>query len=178
MQRRLGTGAGVADGQAVEAQVDRLAQCRGHADFGGHAREDQRLDATLAQQQVEIGMGEGAVAGLVDHRLAGQRLQFVDQVMAVFAAHQQPAKRAGRADRRAGGLGTVALGRRQVGQVRAMAFAGMHHQQPERPGLRQQAGDHRDRRAQAVDVQPCLVGIAAGGAEVALHVDDQQRRAA
>ncbi len=121
-------------------------------------------------------MGEGAVARLVDHRLAGARLQLVDQVMSEFAAHQQAAEGAGAADGSASGLGAAALGLGQVGKIRSMAFTGVHHQHAHAARAIQQRLDRRDRRAQAADVHAGLVGVSAQRAEVALHVDHQQRR--
>ena len=50
-------------------------------------------DPALAQDQVEVGRAERALAGLVDDRLAGQRRQLRDDVPARLAADQDPAAR-------------------------------------------------------------------------------------
>ena len=57
-----------------------------------------------------------------------------------------------------------------------MAFTGVHHQHAHAARAIQQRLDRRDRRAQAADVHAGLVGVSAQRAEVALHVDHQQRR--
>ncbi len=122
-------------------------------------------------------MGESAVAGLVDHRLASARLQFVDQVVAEFAAHQQAAEGASTADGGASRFGTAAFGVGQIGKIRTMTFTGVHDQHAQPASAIQQRLNRRNRCAQAADVHAGLVGVTAQGAEVALHVDHQQRRA-
>ncbi len=72
---------------------------------------------TGSQHQFEIGGAEGALAGLVADRLAGQRGQFRYDLPARLTAHQDAPARAGvayaGADARA-----PALVRRKVGEVR------------------------------------------------------------
>lgn len=71
MQRRLmriliAAGAGVRDGQALEVAIAGFAQCRVHTDIRRAAAEKQMTYALRAQHMLEVGIGEGAVAGLVD----------------------------------------------------------------------------------------------------------------
>jgi hypothetical protein len=78
-----------------------------------------------AQHQFEVGGAERALAGLVDDRLAGQRRQLGDDVPARLAAHQDAAARAGIADAGADLARAPALVGRQVGEIGAMALAGV-----------------------------------------------------
>ena len=86
-------------------------------------------------------MFESAIAGLVDHQLAGPGLQLVDEVVAVLAAQQQASKRALRADWRARGAAALELGRRAIGEVGQMSFARVRHIHSLMPGGRQQRTD-------------------------------------
>ena len=56
---------------AFVAAVVRLAHRGVDAHLGGHAADDERLDAAVVQDEVEVGRAERALAGLVDHDLAG-----------------------------------------------------------------------------------------------------------
>ena len=66
--------------------VGRLAGGGLHAHVGGHAAHPQLLGTQRPQQAVDVGRGEGADGGLAQHVLAGQRLEFVDDL--VLAAAQ------------------------------------------------------------------------------------------
>jgi hypothetical protein len=147
-----------------------------HAHLGRHAAQHQRRDAEPFEDFGEVGAVERAVAGLVDDDFAGHRAQFVDEVVTVLAAHQQPPERAARADRRAGGDAARELGRRAVRQVRPVALARVHDEHAGSTRGAEQAADRRDRRGEPRDVEPGAVGIAARRAEVALHVDHDERR--
>ena len=93
----VGAGA-IRQHQAVEAAIVRFAHRRVDADLGGDAADDQLRDAAAAQHRLEVGGVERALAGLVDHRLAGGGGEFGDDVVAGLAAHQDAAHRAGIAD--------------------------------------------------------------------------------
>src|ERR1700730_14053575 len=111
--------------QAVVAAVVGLANRSVDAHFGGDAGDDELGDAAMLQDRMQVGRVEGALAGLVDDRLAGRGIELGNDVVAGLAAHQDAAHRTAVADR---GLAAAArlLGRRQVGEVRAMTLAGMH----------------------------------------------------
>ena len=79
--RKVG-GAAVGEHDAAIAAVVRLAHRGVDADLGGDAADQQVLDAEIAQQRVEVGRVERALAGLVDHRLAGERIELRDDVVA------------------------------------------------------------------------------------------------
>src|SRR3954447_7879656 len=88
--------------EAVEAAVVGLADGGVHADLGGHPGDDEVRDLRPVEQLAEAGRVEGALAGLVDDRLAGDRGQLVDDVVAVLAADEDAAVGAGVADPLAG----------------------------------------------------------------------------
>ena len=83
------------------------------------------VDAAQPQHQLEIGGAERALAGLVDDRLAGQRRELGDDVPARLAAHQDAAARARIADAGADPARAPALVGRQIGEIGAMALAGV-----------------------------------------------------
>ena len=58
-----------------------------------------------------------------------------------------------------------------------MPLAGVDDEVAEAAGRRQQPLDLRDGAAQLGEIHPRLIRITAGGTEVALHIDDQQRPA-
>ena len=125
--REIGPAA-VGQHDAAIAAVVGLAHGGVDADFGGDAGDDQIVDAAILQREIEIGGVERALAGLVDHRLAVDRIKLGDDVVAGLAAHQDAAHRTGVADalaRRA----ALDLGRRRVGQIGPVALAGMDDQQ-------------------------------------------------
>ena len=95
--REVGADA-VLEHQAVVAAVVRLAHRGVDAHLGRDAAHDELPDAAVVQHRVEVGGVEGALAGLVDDRLAGRGLELVDDVVAVLAAHEDAAHRPGIAD--------------------------------------------------------------------------------
>jgi hypothetical protein len=80
------------------------------------------------QDLMQIGLVERALAGLVDDRLAVDRAQLRNNVVAGLAAHQDAARRFGRADSHRG-LAALDLGVRRVREVRPVALAGMNDQE-------------------------------------------------
>ena len=128
-----------------------------------------------AQHQLQVGGAERALAGLVDDRLAGQRREFGNDVPAGLAAHQDAAAGPGIADAGADLPRAPALVGGQVGEVGAMAFAGVDDVVALVAHRRQQPLDRLDRRARQRQVVAHLVDIAADAAEIGLHVDDDQR---
>ena len=73
----------VAQHDALVAAVVRLAHRRVHAHLERHAADDQRLDAAIEQDLVQVGGVKRALARLVDDRLARDRVELVDDVVAL-----------------------------------------------------------------------------------------------
>ena len=170
--------AAVARHDAAVAAVVGFAHGRVHADLGRHAADEQRVDAAVAQQRVQIGRVERALARLVDDGLAGDRRQRGDDVVARLAANQDAAHRARRADaqrRRA----ALDLRARRVGEVGAMALARVDDQHA---AARARASSSARHGATAACEQRHVVAERlaepAGLEEIALHVDDHERRRA
>src|SRR3546814_11345316 len=67
--------------------------------LGGDAADDELADAVLLDQVRKLGIVEGALAGLVDHRLAGNGISFGYDVVSRLADHEDAAHRAEIADR-------------------------------------------------------------------------------
>ena len=171
----VGGAAAILQQQAFEAAIVGLAHGGVHADVGGDAGQHDVLDAAQAQHQFEIGGAERALAGLVDDRLAVARRQLGNDLPAGLAAHQDAAARPGIADAGADLPRAPALVGGQIGEIGAMAFAGVDD--VEALGARggERALDRLDRRAGQRQVVAHLVDIAADAAEIGLHVDDDQR---
>ena len=167
----------VLDEQAVEAAVVGLAHRRLHAHLGRDAGEQQMRDAALAQVRRQGGGVERALAGLVDDDLAGQRAQLGDDVVARLAArsgcgpsarHRRCAAPGCRAGAWPAGSPTGrARGTRGCGSTGTPASRTAVEQ-----ALRRRARSPASRR----DVVAQGRAEAAGLEEVALHVDDDQRR--
>ncbi len=81
--------------KAFVAAVICLAHRRRDADIGGDSGEDNVLDALLVEDEFEVGGAERTLAGLVDDRLAFDRIEFGDDVPAGFATRQDAAAGAG-----------------------------------------------------------------------------------
>src|SRR5690349_2347055 len=143
--------AAVARHDAAVAAIVGLAHRRVHAHLRGDAAHDQALDAAVLQDGAEIGGVEGALAWLVDHGLALDRVELGDDVVARFAADQDAAHGARRADAHAG-RAALDLGAWGVAQVRAVALARVDHQNALLARRAQQAPDGIDRGAQQRDV--------------------------
>ncbi len=114
--REVGAGA-VRQHQALEAAVVGLADGGVHAHLGGDAADDQARDPVVAEDQLEVGRVERALAGLVEHDLARQRRDRVDDVVALLPADEDAALGALGADRRArAGRGRASRAARRRGR--------------------------------------------------------------
>jgi hypothetical protein len=80
----VGGAATIFEQQAFEPAVVGLAHRRMDADVGRDPRQGEIGDAAQPQHQFEIGGAEGALAGLVDDRLAGQGLRTPSEVLCPF----------------------------------------------------------------------------------------------
>ena len=170
----LGRAAAVREQQALVAAVVGVAHRRVHADVGGDAGEDDVADALRPQHEFEVGGEERALARLVDDGLARLRLQFRDDLPARLAAHEDAAARTLVADAGADPLRAPALVGRQVGEVGLVALAGVDDRVALGAHGLEHVLDRHDRRAGQRDVVAHRVDIAAGRAEIGLHVDDDQ----
>src|SRR5262249_57541235 len=74
-------GTAVAGEQHVVVLHERLSRGRLAAHVGGHARDDDALDAIRAQHQVEVSVLKGAVAVLRADHLVGQRAHLVEALI-------------------------------------------------------------------------------------------------
>jgi hypothetical protein len=72
-----------------------------HAYLRGDAAKDDAAYSVLLQQGFKMRAIKGAVAGLVDDDFTIQRLEFVDDVVPIFATDKQSSHRPLLADRRA-----------------------------------------------------------------------------
>ena len=106
----------------------------------------------------------------------GQRLQFVDDIPARLAADENAPARSLVADAGADALRAPALVVGQVGEVGAMALAGVDDVVALRPRRCEQRLDRLDRRSRQRQIVAHRVDIAALAAEVGLHVDDDDGR--
>src|SRR5215467_8117151 len=81
-------GTAIRQHDAAEAAIISLAYSGVDADFACDATHQQRLDAAVAQHQLEISLAERTLARLVDHRLAGNRIKLGDDVVTGLAANE------------------------------------------------------------------------------------------
>src|SRR5260370_42210006 len=117
-----------------------------------------------------MGLVEGPLARLVDHRLAGNRRELGNDGMSRLDPDQDAAHRPLRADPKRR-IAALELRRRHVGQIRAMAFAGMDDQAPALPPRLEDCATRRDRRRKPRYVVAERLAEPAGFEEIALHVD-------
>jgi len=172
----VGGAATIFEQQALEPAVVGLAHRRMDADVGRDPRQREIGDAAQSQHQFEIGGAEGALAGLVDNRLAGQRGQLRNDLPARLAAHQDAATRAGVANAGTDSPRAPALVCREVGEVGSMPLARVEDMEAVAAHYGEHRCDRLDRRAGKTKIVSHAVDIAADAAEIGLHVDDDQRR--
>ena len=126
----------------------------------------------------EVGGVEGALAGLVDDRLARRGRELVDDVVAELAADQDAALGPGSADAALEACRAPAWPAGSRVMSAAVALARVDHQHARRPrgGEQRLSGSTTRRSRRDVVAEP--LAEAARLEEVALHVDDHQRRRA
>ena len=142
----IGAGA-VRQDEAVDPPVIGLTHRGMDAHLGGDAADDELGDAMFGDQVAQFGVVEGALAGLVDHRLARDRIEFGDDVVTKLSDYEDAAHRALVADRHLA-LAADLLGLVQIAQIGLVALAGVHDQHPRRAARREQRLERRDRPAQ------------------------------
>ncbi|GCC49541.1 hypothetical protein chiPu_0034009, partial [Chiloscyllium punctatum] len=86
-------GAALGVDRGAEAEIERGARGRAHAHMGHEAGEHQLLAAGRGQLHIELGAGEGVRQLLLDHDLAGPRLELRHDRAALRVAIEQAARR-------------------------------------------------------------------------------------
>src|SRR5260370_21122913 len=114
-----------------------------------------------------MGLVEGPLAGLVDHRFAGNRRKLGNDGMSRLAADQDAAHRPLRADPKRR-IAALELRRGHVGQIRAMAFAGMDDEEPALPRRFEDCASRRARRPTPRSLVAERLAEPAGFEEIAL----------
>ena len=120
------------------------------------------------QQQPEVRVPKRALPGLVDHRLALDRVHLADKIVARLAPHQQPPQRARVADAAAGrreAPAALPLAGRQGREVRAVALARVVDWEAEGAEGGEEGLDLGD------DGACCRDGVALGGEVAAFFAD-------
>ncbi len=130
----------------------------------------------LRSSVVEVRVVEGALAGLVDDELAGGGIKRCNDVVPGLAANEDPAHRSGIADAQTW-RAALDLGRRCVRQIGQVAFARVDDEHAGVARSCEHRTTGRDGALQERDVVAERLAEAAGLQKVALHVDDEQRRA-
>ncbi len=141
-------GAAVRQHDATEAAIVGLTYRGIDADLGGDAADKQRLDVPVLENEREVGLVEGALPRLVDHRLARHRIKLGDDVVSGLAPHQDAAHRSGCANAQ-GGITALDLHARGICQVGAMAFPRVDDEHAGLPRRRQHVATWSHRRLEA-----------------------------
>ena len=132
-----------------------------------------------AQQAVEVGVEEGAVARLLDDDVAGLRRQRLHQLVVPAALGQQLALQLGPRAHRLERVRLVPVGRARAARLDIVGVPAVLEEDHRHAGGARGVGrllDLLDRRRRARDVEAREVEIAAGRGIGVLHVDDDQRR--
>ena len=127
----------------------------------------------MLQDAVEVRGEEGALARLVDHRLAGLRVELLDDVVAVLTADENAPHWTRIADAR-GEPAPRLLGGRAVAEIGAMALASVDDQQPALAGRLEHPLGVRHGAAEKRDVVAEGFAEAARIHEVTLEIDHQE----
>lgn len=149
--------------------------CR-HAHIRGNATDNEILDTAIVEQKFQIRVLKRAAAGLVDDGLRRERRQLRDDIVALLPAHQQPAVGPVVADALAAGIVAAAaeLAARERREVRPVALPGVIDRKAGRAKRRDERLDLRYDVPHRLDRDALEVQVAAGRAEVYLHVYDYQ----
>ena len=97
-----------------------------NANVSGDSTKHDVLNSSSAKEQIQIGRVEGSFAGLVDDGFAFKRRQFRNNFPAWLTTNEDFSARTGIADSGADALTAPSLVRRQVRQIRTVAFARVH----------------------------------------------------
>ena len=163
----------VSEHEAVVTSIVGFADRRVDAHLGGDAADDELMDVAASQDSVEVGSVKRTFAWLVHDGFANCGPQLVDNVVAVFAVHENAAHRTGIAD---AGREPAArlLCRRQVCEVGPMTLARVDDENAGFSRGVQHARRRRHRLTQERDVVAQCLAESTRIDEIALHVDDDK----
>jgi hypothetical protein len=137
----------VREHQGLVAAVVGLADRSVDTHLGGHPGDDEAVDASVAQQQLEVRRVEAALARLVHDHLARKRRELRHDVVTYLDAHENPAVRAGTADPHIQATSRE-LGGRTVGKVGPVSLTRMDHEHAGVPGSREHLRQRLDHALQ------------------------------
>jgi hypothetical protein len=163
----------VLDEEALVAAVVGFAHGGLDADFGSDAGDEEVGDAIAIEDLGERGVVERAFAGFVDDNFGGKRGEFGDDLMAVLAADEDTAHRAGIADFQFA-ISSVAFGGWAIGEVGFVAFACVDDGTAGVAAGGEEFLKGGDDGAKEGDVVAEGFAEAAGFEEIALHVNDKE----
>src|SRR5262249_22470039 len=124
--REIG-GATIREDYAAKPAVVGFAHGGIDADLSRHATDEQRADRAVAQHQLKIGLVEGALARLINHRLTGKRIEFRNDVVARLAADENSAHWTRRTDTQ-GRISALHFQGRSIRKIGTMTLAGVYDQ--------------------------------------------------
>src|SRR5690242_5254737 len=105
----IGRAGAVFQQQTLEAAIVCFSHGGVHADVGCDSRQDQIVDSARAQDELEIGRAERALARLVDDHLARQRCELGNNFPPRLTAHEDSSAWTGIANARADATRAPAL---------------------------------------------------------------------
>eukprot|EP00962_Isochrysis_galbana_P051094 scaffold22435_cov120-Isochrysis_galbana.AAC.2 len=162
--------------QALVAAVVGLADRRLHADLRRDAGHQQVGDAEPPELVLEIGVPEGALAGLVDDDLTRDRGDRPHDRVAGLALDEHPSARL--VQHLADGTASPLLRRRQVAQVGLVRLKRVEHRHAGSTGGFQQSRGRAQRSLEQRNVVPVGVAEAPRLQEVALPINVEQAQPA
>src|SRR5580658_4234223 len=137
----------ILDDEAIEAAIIGLAHGRVDAHLRRDARDHELTDRAIVEDGVQIGGEESAFARLVDHRLAGARVELRDDVVPGLAADEDAAERTAVADRFVA-ASALLLRQGKIGEIRAMSLTRVDDEKAGRSPRLEQTPVRLDRAAQ------------------------------
>src|SRR5262245_9573292 len=165
--------AAVAQDHTAKAAIVRLAHRGIDTHLGGDTTHQQVFDAAVAQHELQFGLIEGALTRLVDHGLSAHGIEWGNDVMTWFSAHENASHGTRRPDPQFG-LPALQLDGRRVGKVGTVAFSRVAHQQAGGASGVEHGSAGFDRGRQACHVVAEGFAETPGFEEVALHIDDDE----
>ena len=156
-----------------------IAEGRFNTDIGGDADEDEVADPPRTQHAVELGMKEAGISRLVQHDVAGVRLEVRDELIIPLTARQELALKLWSRAHGLEGVGLVIVGRTwpaglDIIRVPAILEIDHRHTRPSRR-FQNRLGVGDDFRG-AGNVEAGQIKISALRGVGVLHVDDDHRR--
>ena len=171
---RVGGAGAVFEQEALVPAVVSLAHRGVDADVGGDAAEDDTLDPTRAEDQVQVRRAERTFPWLVHHVLPRERVELGDEIPAGFAPDEDLAARPGIPDAGARLPRPPPLVIWEAREGRAVALAGVDDPHAGGAGGGEASAQRFDGRPGQRHVVAHLCDVAAEAAEVGLHVDEHE----